>query len=248
MIQHSQHYQAENLKFGIEAFRRLKGRIHALAIFTYCEAWVGGLGWSIVDNARLPKEAYFAVKSAYAPVMVSITPYRAAVPYRPLSAIVMDIGTLIFGLPAAFFWQDSFHPGGAISLDIWVVNDLPKECKGTLSIALYCLSENQAKERYTKNSPLLKSARNIIVPASSSRVALAISLKIPTNSTLLGRFSLVATFTDMKGTLIHENAQDITITTRGRCLRARLHRVIATLKGFWVAVLHATDMLKAMRS
>ncbi|HMF34922.1 MAG TPA: glycoside hydrolase family 2 TIM barrel-domain containing protein, partial [Candidatus Lokiarchaeia archaeon] len=169
MVRHSQHFQANNLKFGIEAFRRLKGKIHALALFTFCDAWPGGMGWSIVDYFRREKEAYSSVRSAYAPVMVSITPRCPCVPYKPIPVLIVDLGTLVFGPAAAFFWSNAVRPGGSLHLDFWVVNDYAEPVPAHLTVTL---------QEEKNNRIIVEDAREILIPADTACVALAMTLHV----------------------------------------------------------------------
>ena len=72
-IDFSQLIQAEGLRFGIERFRERKPHCSGALLWQLNDCWPG-FTWSIVDFDGHPKPAYYAVKRAFAPVVVSIAP------------------------------------------------------------------------------------------------------------------------------------------------------------------------------
>ena len=67
----SQGAQAEVLKFGIEHFRCRKWRNSGSIFWCFNEPWPSVI-CSIVDWYLRPKKAYYAVRNAYSPVLVSL--------------------------------------------------------------------------------------------------------------------------------------------------------------------------------
>ncbi|MDQ0338661.1 beta-mannosidase [Caldalkalibacillus uzonensis] len=83
-IANSQQYQADLLKFAIENYRRNKGKVTSLFQFMFVDCWPS-ITWSVVDYHRQPKKGYYALKQAYAPLLVSIEMLRKKVnPGYPL--------------------------------------------------------------------------------------------------------------------------------------------------------------------
>lgn len=73
LIQRSQAYQAEFYKLTIEALRRKKYRpVNGLLQFHLVDNWPA-ITWSVADYFRRTKPGYDAVKSAFAPVLLSFT-------------------------------------------------------------------------------------------------------------------------------------------------------------------------------
>ncbi|MCC7208810.1 MAG: glycoside hydrolase family 2 protein [Anaerolineae bacterium] len=63
--------QAEGLKHGIEHYRRRKFHCSGAMFWQWNDDWPS-ITWSVLDYYTLPKAAYFFVKRAFAPVMVSV--------------------------------------------------------------------------------------------------------------------------------------------------------------------------------
>jgi beta-mannosidase len=71
LVYFSQINQAEALKFGVEHWRRLKGRCWGTLYWQYNDCWPVQ-SWSVVDYAGEPKAAWYATKRFYAPVLLSL--------------------------------------------------------------------------------------------------------------------------------------------------------------------------------
>ena len=67
----SQLNQAEALKFGIEHYRRLKGRCWGTLFWQLNDCWPVQ-SWAVIDSLGEPRAAYYACKHFYAPVLVSL--------------------------------------------------------------------------------------------------------------------------------------------------------------------------------
>jgi beta-mannosidase len=74
-VANSQSYQANLIKFAVEAFRRAKGKITGYFQFMFVDPWEA-ITWAVLDVQREPKLGYFALKEASAPVMLSFVPFR----------------------------------------------------------------------------------------------------------------------------------------------------------------------------
>jgi beta-mannosidase len=71
LVYYSQLNQAEALKFGIEHYRRLKGRCWGTIFWQLNDCWPVQ-SWAIIDSLGEPKAAYYASKRFYAPVLLSL--------------------------------------------------------------------------------------------------------------------------------------------------------------------------------
>lgn len=73
LIAISQEYQCHFYKRHIEALRRKKyNNVNGLLLFHFVSSWPA-IDWSIIDYYRVPKKAYFAVKEAFNPVLLTFT-------------------------------------------------------------------------------------------------------------------------------------------------------------------------------
>ena len=96
----TQRAQAEGLKYGIEHYRRRKYHTSGCMFWQYNEPYPA-IVWSIVDWYLKPKLAYYAVKNAYSPVLVSIQ-----------------------------YSKRGWNKGETFSGKVWVVNDLHQTWDG----------------------------------------------------------------------------------------------------------------------
>jgi len=71
LVYYSQLNQAEALKFGIEHYRRNKGRCWGTLFWQLNDCWPVQ-SWSVIDSAGEWKAAFFASRKFYAPVLVSL--------------------------------------------------------------------------------------------------------------------------------------------------------------------------------
>jgi len=112
MIEKSQAYQGEVLDFGIQAFRRAKGRIWGIYIFTLVDAWPS-ITWSIVDYERNVKASYQSVKKAYKRLKLSLDLIQKDATPSPA------LGWLA--------WNSHFDLGKKFKAAVWIINDLPDD-------------------------------------------------------------------------------------------------------------------------
>jgi beta-mannosidase len=71
LVYYSQINQAEALKYGIEHYRRNKGRCWGTLFWQINDCWPVQ-SWSIIDYLGDPKAAYYAATKFYAPVLLSL--------------------------------------------------------------------------------------------------------------------------------------------------------------------------------
>ncbi len=71
LVYYTQCNQAEALKFGVEHYRRRKGRNWGTLFWQLNDCWPVQ-SWAVIDSVGEPKAAYFAAKKFYAPVLLSL--------------------------------------------------------------------------------------------------------------------------------------------------------------------------------
>ncbi len=71
LVYYSQINQADALKFGIEHYRRLKGRCWGTLFWQLNDCWPVQ-SWAIIDSLGVPKAAWYAAQKFYAPVLLSL--------------------------------------------------------------------------------------------------------------------------------------------------------------------------------
>jgi len=71
LVYYSQINQAEALKFGVEHYRRRKGRCWGTLFWQLNDCWPAQ-SWAVIDSTGEPKAAYFACKKFYAPALLSL--------------------------------------------------------------------------------------------------------------------------------------------------------------------------------
>ena len=71
LVYYTQCNQAEALKFGIEHYRRRKGRNWGTLFWQLNDCWPVQ-SWAVIDSEGEPRAAYFSAKKFYAPVLLSL--------------------------------------------------------------------------------------------------------------------------------------------------------------------------------
>ena len=71
LVYYSQCNQAEALKYGVEHYRRRKGRNWGTLFWQFNDCWPVQ-SWAVIDSTGEPKAAYFSCKKFYAPVLLSL--------------------------------------------------------------------------------------------------------------------------------------------------------------------------------
>ena len=98
LVYYSQVNQAEALKYGIEHYRRNKGRCWGTLFWQINDCWPVQ-SWSIIDYLGDPKAAYYAAIKFYAPVLVSLVREGSGVTVHLVNDRLQEIkGTLTLSL------------------------------------------------------------------------------------------------------------------------------------------------------
>jgi len=71
-VRATQMFQAEGLVYGIERWRRTKWDCAGSLYWMFNDCWPATTGWTTFDYYLRKKASYYAVKRAYAPVMISL--------------------------------------------------------------------------------------------------------------------------------------------------------------------------------
>lgn len=141
LIARSQAYQALVLKFHTEYYRRMKyDPCNGALMFTFNDCWPA-VTWSVLDYARRPKQGYYAVQQAFAPlhIMLNWTAPLAATLGMPWQAEIIVVNDLPEPFPRLTAgWLVRHDASGAIiaegSLPCDVVANCPATPIGTLPL------------------------------------------------------------------------------------------------------------------
>jgi beta-mannosidase len=134
LIAKSQAYQALVLKFHTEYYRRMKYEpCNGAVMFTFNDCWPA-VTWSVVDYYRRPKQGYYALQQAFAPlhVMLNWTAPLAATLGAPWQAelfVVNDLPRAFPGLTAG--WLVRHDQTGAILGEGSLPCDVAADCPAT---------------------------------------------------------------------------------------------------------------------
>ncbi len=170
MIERSQAYQGDVLDFGIQAFRRAKGRVWGSYIFTFVDAWPS-ITWSIVDYERNTKMSYQQVKKSYRRLKLSLDILQTDSTPSPW------LGWLA--------WNNHFDTGKDFRAKIWIINDLHEDI-------------TDARLRWIIAGPegaIASDENQVNIRTDSSEVAARINIPLA-GSIRLGQYSLYALLYD----------------------------------------------------
>ena len=90
LVYYTQCNQAEALKFGVEHYRRRKGRNWGTLFWQLNDCWPVQ-SWAVIDSQGEPRAAYFASKKFYAPVLLSLVRDGAAVKAHLVSDLLVPL-------------------------------------------------------------------------------------------------------------------------------------------------------------
>ena len=116
LVYYSQINQAEALKFGVEHYRRRKGRCWGTLFWQLNDCWPVQ-SWSVVDSLGEPKAAYYACKKFYAPVLLSLVRQEGTLDVHLVSDLRTDItGEIevrVLGFDGQTLHRETFPATGA---------------------------------------------------------------------------------------------------------------------------------------
>jgi beta-mannosidase len=189
-VENSQQYQADIIKAHTETFRLarynfLGGILH----FMFCECWPS-ITWAVVDYYRIPKQGYYALKTAMQPVYPG---------YRLVRDTKSKGETLSWGV----LWDP-----------LYIINDRPEAIKNvTAEIALVDASGAVYKKERRKLPEI--PADNILYPFQGKALEAFESdpFVIPATAAA-GRGRVEIRLYDAKGRIFAENSYDLMITER----------------------------------
>lgn len=168
-IANTQDYQARLIQFATETYRRAKyAPMTGVFQFMFVDPWPA-ITWAVLDAYRTPKRGFEALRRAMQPV-----------------------------LPSVVYTGDRFPAGTPFTLDLWVVNDLPRPfMDATLR---WCLIGRGLQ-------PVHGQQRVDLTPDSSQRVtALTADLDLAP-----GSYCLELRLEDVEGRLLGDNEFTFTV-------------------------------------
>ncbi len=231
----SQKYQAELLKFGLEAFRRGKGQIHGAILFTFSDAWPS-ITWSIVDYYRNPKQGFYAVQKAFQPLLCSIELPTVAVPNIPnIHLVLLNLREILIGPLKALSWSEYFTHNSRVKANLWIINDYN-----------YSISNAKLKCQIQKNEKTLFSKTYLIdIQPSSSNYVKQIQFKFTKNMPY-GEYLIKAEIYDNKGVKLSENDLTIFLDTLWKKVTKAFSRFFGILKGYLAALMGQEIQIKML--
>ncbi|HUX97924.1 MAG TPA: glycoside hydrolase family 2 TIM barrel-domain containing protein [Candidatus Deferrimicrobium sp.] len=232
-IEYSQIYQAKLLKFGIEAFRRGKGKVHGSILFTFNDAW-HSITWSIVDYHRAPKLAYYSVKQAYQPVLCSIELPSFPIPDLPnIQLTLINLREIILAPLKAMSWNEYFTHNSTLTANLWIINDYP-----------HGISNATLKWQIVKENQILITQRfKITIPPSCSKFVKTLKFHF-TKEMAYGEYSIMIHLLDNQGNVISENNFSVYLTSFWKKFVSALSRFFGIFKGYFVAALGQEVQIK----
>ncbi len=136
LVYYTQCNQAEALKFGIEHYRRRKGRCWGTLFWQLNDCWPVQ-SWAVIDSQGEPRAAYFASKKFYAPILLSLVRDGEAVNAH----LVSDLLTPLSGQIA---WTLATLDGEVLSKQM---DKASVGANASASVAAFLLAEAAGRER-----------------------------------------------------------------------------------------------------
>ena len=225
-IKLSQSYQARLLKFGLETFRRGKGKIHGSILFTFNDAWPS-ITWSIVDYYRNPKLGFYSVKKAFQPLLCSIELPTVPVPnIPPIQLSIINISEILIAPLKALTWNEYFTQGSIIKANLWIINDYN-----------YSINNAILKWELIKNDQSFFSQRfRLTIPSSCSIFIKTIKFKFK-DDLEFGEYLIKTTILDNKGKVISNNDFTIFLCSKWKMIKKAIFRFLNVYKNHIFAIL-----------
>ena len=101
LVYYTQINQAEALKYGVEHYRRHKGRCWGTLFWQINDCWPTH-SWAVIDSEGEPKAAYYACKKFYAPVLLSLVREGASVTAHLVNDLLTPLAGVITWTLATF--------------------------------------------------------------------------------------------------------------------------------------------------
>ncbi len=136
LVYYTQCNQAEALKFGVEHYRRRKGRNWGTLFWQLNDCWPVQ-SWAIIDSEGEPRAAYFAAKKFYAPVLLSLVRDRE-------TATVHLVSDLLTPLAGQIVWTLATLDGETLAEGAM---DVRVDANAAASVGTFSLAEAKGRER-----------------------------------------------------------------------------------------------------
>ncbi len=227
MIEKTQAYQADNLKFSIEAFRRCKGKTHMFALFMFKDTWPS-ITWSIIDYFNLRKKAYHAVKEACSPVLCSFSLTKIRLPYRSIIFSGLDAGLFLWGPIIGMSWNEVVSHGQRKPIYIHIINDLINH-----------IDVNLVLKGELNGNPFFERKLSIKIESSSSRLCFLLNLNIGEtvkNGTIKIKAEL---FNKKSKQLLSTNAIELYVKSKWKRVRNSISHFIRWLRNTYYSLIQA---------
>jgi beta-mannosidase len=171
LIYYGQANQAEALKFGVEHWRRLKGRCWGTLFWQLNDCWPTH-SWSVIDSAGEPKAACYAAKRFYAPLLVSLKQTGATIEAHVVNDTLRSLqGQLVLRLVSCSngdILQETrcdVNVAANTASGILVTLEVPTGAVPSVAHATFVSEDG---ENNTENHLLLDEPKNALVPGTVS--------------------------------------------------------------------------------
>ncbi len=113
---YSQCNQAEALKYGVEHYRRRKGRNWGTLFWQLNDCWPVQ-SWAVIDSEGEPRAAYYATKRFYAPVLLSLVRGDDTVTAHVVSDLLSPLNGVVTLTVSTFDGDTLFEETASVSVD-----------------------------------------------------------------------------------------------------------------------------------
>ena len=136
LVYYSQINQAEALKFGVEHYRRRKGRCWGTLFWQLNDCWPTQ-SWAVIDSEGGPKAAYYACKKFYAPLLLSLARDGETVKAHLVNDLLTPLAGQLTWTLATFDGKLLTEETAAVSVN----------ANAAASVASFSLSQAAGRER-----------------------------------------------------------------------------------------------------
>ena len=116
LVYYTQINQAEALKYGVEHYRRRKGRCWGTLFWQINDCWPTH-SWAVIDSEGEPKAAYYACKKFYAPVLLSLVREGASVTAHLVNDLLTPLAGVITWTLATFDGETLHEETARVSVE-----------------------------------------------------------------------------------------------------------------------------------
>ena len=136
LVYYTQCNQAEALKYGVEHYRRRKGRNWGTLFWQLNDCWPVQ-SWAVIDSQGEPRAAYFACKKFYAPILLSLVRDDEA-------ATAHLVSDLLTPLSGQIVWTLATLDGETLATE---AREVSVDANSAASVGTFSLAAASGKER-----------------------------------------------------------------------------------------------------